>query len=711
MKQPAVAQLVDALDAGRPVRDALANALGDDELSVFYWLDQHRGFAGGGWVDPQGRAVPDPSAAESQTLQLVHHGGDLIAAVVYESRLDAEPDVVGKTVEAARLALQNDRLQAALHAEVAFMSTVTNTAPSLLVNIGTDGRIRNINVAALEASGLDADTARGELYWNVFIDPAEREAVRDRFHALAPRFEAAKYENTFTNARGEVRTISWHAAPVADEHGQVVSIVSGGLDITERRRRELELERERDATTTVLEAIRSVVVVLDRDGVIRDRDVDNPRVGANRAFRQALGWRDDELVGRRFLELVVEDEDGRAAAAIARAAAGAASDEVESELHGADGGIRAFAWSAVPVADVTERTEALVLVSGTDVTERKLREAEDRRRRAYIDAITETIPSFILILETDATVREEGVNTAFAGAFGWTPSELGGKGFVGAVVPESDHAARMLIANAANGVIEDEIESRWETRDGDSRIVAWSARPVTALTGARLVLVTGADVTTRRLQEEEIRASRARLVSAADEARRRLERDLHDGAQQRLVSLSVLLRLAESRVATGGEGVAEMLEDARTELTSALEELRELARGIHPAILTDRGLGPALQSLAARAPLPVALKHPELPLPPAVEATAYFVAAEALTNVIKYARASSASIEVAVAEELVTVTVGDDGVGGADPQAGSGLRGLADRLASLDGRLVVESSPGGGTQVRAEIPLEEEAET
>ena len=507
-----------------------------------------------------------------------------------------------------------------------------------------------------------------------------------------------------------MRTISWRAAPVADEHGQVVSIVSGGLDITERRRRELELERERDATTTVLEAIRSLVVVLDRDGVIRDRDIDNPRVGANRAFRDALGWRDDELVGRRFLDLVVEDEDGRAAAAIARAAAGAASDEVESELHGADGRIRAFAWSAVPVADVTERTEALVLVSGTDVTERKLREAEDRRRRAYIDAITETIPSFILILETDATVREEGVNTAFAGAFGWTPSEIAGQSFVGAVVPESDHAARMLIANAANGVIEEEIESRWETRDGDSRIVAWSARPVTALTGARLVLVTGADVTMRRLQEEEIRASRARLVSAADEARRRLERDLHDGAQQRLVSLSVLLRLAESRVATGGEGVAEMLEDARAELTSALEELRELARGIHPAILTDRGLGPALQSLAARAPLPVALKHPELPLPPAVEATAYFVAAEALTNVIKYARASSASVEVAVTEELVTVTVGDDGVGGADPQAGSGLRGLADRLASLDGRLVVESSPGGGTQVRAEIPLEEEAE-
>ena len=119
-----------------------------------------------------------------------------------------------------------------------------------------------------------------------------------RFHALAPDFPPGEYENTFTNARGEVLTIYWRAAPVKDAAGNVVSIVSGGLDITERRKRELELERERDATTTALEAIPSIAVVLDREGTIRDRDVDNPRVGANRAFRQALGWRDHELVGR-----------------------------------------------------------------------------------------------------------------------------------------------------------------------------------------------------------------------------------------------------------------------------------------------------------------------------------------------------------------------------------------------------------------------------
>ena len=142
-----------------------------------------------------------------------------------------------------------------------------------------------------------------------------------RFQALAPDFPPGEYENTFTNARGEVRTIYWRAAPVKDAEGRVVSIVSGGLDITERRKRELELERERDATTTALEAIPSIAVVLDREGTIRDRDLDNPRVGANRAFRQALGWRDHELVGLPFVDLIAEDDDGRASAAIATAAA------------------------------------------------------------------------------------------------------------------------------------------------------------------------------------------------------------------------------------------------------------------------------------------------------------------------------------------------------------------------------------------------------
>jgi signal transduction histidine kinase len=208
-----------------------------------------------------------------------------------------------------------------------------------------------------------------------------------------------------------------------------------------------------------------------------------------------------------------------------------------------------------------------------------------------------------------------------------------------------------------------------------------------------------------RARVEELQTSRARLVEISMFERRRLERDLHDGAQQRLVALSLQLALARRRVDADPELAARMLDDARDELETALEELRELARGIHPAVLTDRGLAPALEALASKAPLPVDVEAmPTDRLPAAVEAAAYFVVAESLTNVAKYARAEHASVRVGRRDGFAVVEVSDDGVGGADPTAGTGLRGLADRLAALDGRLDVHSPPGGGTVVRANIP-------
>jgi signal transduction histidine kinase len=208
-----------------------------------------------------------------------------------------------------------------------------------------------------------------------------------------------------------------------------------------------------------------------------------------------------------------------------------------------------------------------------------------------------------------------------------------------------------------------------------------------------------------RARVEELQTSRARLVDVSMGERRRLERDLHDGAQQRLVALSLQLGLARRKLdddpATGGR----LLDAARGELNRALEELRELARGIHPAILTDRGLGAALEALAQRTPLPVDLHQmPDDRLPPAVEAAAYFVVAESLTNVAKYSRARHAIVRIGREDGFAVVEVRDDGVGGADPGAGTGLRGLADRLAALDGRLEVHSPPGGGTVIRANIP-------
>jgi signal transduction histidine kinase len=210
-----------------------------------------------------------------------------------------------------------------------------------------------------------------------------------------------------------------------------------------------------------------------------------------------------------------------------------------------------------------------------------------------------------------------------------------------------------------------------------------------------------------RVQLDEVRASRARIVDAADESRRRVERDLHDGAQQRLVTLSLALRAARDQLGEASPAVAATLAEAAAELKLAITELRELARGIHPAILTEEGLGPALRSLAERAPLPVeVVAAPADRLPAAVEASAYFVVAEALANAGKYSGASKVTIEVDQRDGTLFVTVADDGIGEADPSNGSGLRGLADRVTALDGRFQVESPPHGGTRLVAALPCE-----
>jgi PAS domain S-box-containing protein len=205
---------------------------------------------------------------------------------------------------------------------------------------------------------------------------------------------------------------------------------------------------------------------------------------------------------------------------------------------------------------------------------------------------------------------------------------------------------------------------------------------------------------------DKLAASRARVVEAGDAERRRLERNLHDGAQQQLVSLAVHLRLVEARLANDPERAQQQLVDARDQLALALEELRELARGIHPAILTDGGLAPALSALATRAAVPVEITDvPGERLPEPVEAAAYYLIAEAVTNVAKHAQASHVSVSVRRADGRVVVDVVDDGVGGADADSGSGLHGLADRVEALHGRLHIDSPRGGGTRIEAQIPV------
>ncbi|WP_345430056.1 sensor histidine kinase [Actinoallomurus vinaceus] len=210
-----------------------------------------------------------------------------------------------------------------------------------------------------------------------------------------------------------------------------------------------------------------------------------------------------------------------------------------------------------------------------------------------------------------------------------------------------------------------------------------------------------------RAQLAEVRASRARIVAAEDRARRRLERDLHDGAQQRLLSVGFALSLLRQSL-SGRETTAEtteLLAEAQAELGAATAELRELARGIHPAVLTIQGLRPALEQLALRGPVPVRLRVAELPrLGPAVEATAYFVVSEALANVIRHSRAGRADVTVGLSAGRLRVRVDDDGIGGAVARPGSGLAGLADRVAALDGEMLLDSPPQKGTVLTVSLP-------
>ena len=204
----------------------------------------------------------------------------------------------------------------------------------------------------------------------------------------------------------------------------------------------------------------------------------------------------------------------------------------------------------------------------------------------------------------------------------------------------------------------------------------------------------------------KLKESRARIVEAADDARRRIERDLHDGAQQRLVALALSLKLAAR---SADPATATTLEGCIEELHRALAELRELARGLHPAVLTERGLPAALQGLAARSPVPVLLDADlDARMPPTHEAALYFVAAEALTNVAKYAEASAVEVTLHGDDRCAEIAVADDGVGGARAEDGSGLRGLTDRVEALGGRLTLASSRGQGTTVRARLPVARE---
>src|SRR5829696_934805 len=333
-----------------------------------------------------------------------------------------------------------------------------------------------------------------------------------------------------------------------------------------------------------------------------------------------------------------------------------------------------------------------------------LREKE-ARHRAMLDAALDCVVTM------DHEGRVVDFNPAAERTFGYSAPDVAGREMAELIVPPElrDRHRRGLaryVATEEAVLLDRRLEITGMRSDGTTFPVELT---ITRIDVPGPPTFTGylRDITDRKEAEAELKASRVRIVKAADEARRQLERDLHDGAQQRLVELALDLHMARARLDDEPARAQELLDAALGDLEAATRELRELARGIHPAALTEGGLRPALEALASRSSIPARLVAiPDGRFPAQVEATAYFSVAEGLTNAARHAAAANVEVEVTLVDGRMRVEVRDDGRGGAETAAGSGLRGLADRVAALDGEVDVVSPTSGGTVLRVEIPCE-----
>src|SRR4051794_24462 len=370
---------------------------------------------------------------------------------------------------------------------------------------------------------------------------------------------------------------------------------------------------------------------------------------------------------------------------------------------------------AQAIVNAEARSEAAALMAEqSSLRQIATRVAAGQAKSAVIDAVTAEV-GLLFGARHVTLMRWEGVHDEVVVDAAWNPpgSMQLGKGSLYHPVPDGPTLGVLETGEARRG-IESSLEqghlsviaapviisrllfgALTAARDSDDRFPA----------GAEVRLRSFADRAAQAIANErvqaELRASRARIVRTADEARLRLERNLHDGAQQRLVSISLALRLVEQMLGAGPAAARAVLREASTELSEALEELRELARGLHPAALSEHGLEPPLEAVSARAPFPVEVTGvPHERLRDAVEAAIYYVVSESLTNAAKHGAASSATVVLTCTDEVVTVEVADDGKGGASLDGGSGLRGLVDRVEALGGELHVSSPRGAGTLVR-----------
>jgi PAS domain S-box-containing protein len=456
----------------------------------------------------------------------------------------------------------------------------------------------------------------------------------------------------------------------------------------------------------------------------------------NPAFEQTLGYKAADLLSRPFLEFVHPDDRERTAKMNGALSEGRHISDFENRYIRADGAVRWLQWNTRTMPET-----GLMYGAARDVTEHRMLTHEQAALRRVATLVAQGHDAAELfdavavevgqLLGADATrlLRyQEGGTASVVGSSGASDAEIGvgsqlslDRGQLWRRVAQSrtsparidrprdgsDALAKSLLAVGIAAAVAvpivvsgrpwGAIVAAWEDPDmagGDTelRMAQFTELVATAVANAE----SGA----------ELAASRMRIVATADETRRRIERDLHDGAQQRLVSTVLMLRQVRDELSGANGPAPELVEEALANAQCGFDEVRELARGIHPRILSSGGLGPALATLARRSPIPVTVDmQPGARLPENVEVTAYYVASEALTNATKHAHASEVRITVHMDDQWIVLTIRDDGLGGADPSAGSGLIGLHDRVAALGGTLAVHSEPGAGTVLTAQIPV------
>jgi PAS domain S-box-containing protein len=491
---------------------------------------------------------------------------------------------------------------------------------------------------------------------------------------------------TFVEHEGEVVASLVHDAALEEER-DLVDAVGAAASLALARLRTVEALRQSEGRyRALLDAAPDLMFRFDRKGTYLDFS----------GHPEDLVIPPERLLGSRVHDVLPADVADTLVAGIEEAidTGRLVTGDYRVEIEGVE---RDFE------ARIVKNGEEAILVA-REFTELKRLNAQLERERDFIRTVVDNTPSLFCMIDPHGRIVRLNQTLEQLSGVRDEPSVHERHFWEVFIVPEEAEEVHAELASLAAEGAAGEHENRWSAAGGGEAVVAWSTTPLLDERGRPGFLISGMEITERKRQEEELRDSRKRLLEAGDAERRRLERNLHDGAQQRLVSLSLALRLAQAKLKTDPAEASNLLGSASDELAQALEELRELARGIHPAVLSDRGLSAALEALAGRAPLPVEVLVPDERLPPPVEAAAYYVVSEALTNVAKYARASSVDVRVTRLNGRALVEVADDGIGGADPLHGSGLRGLADRVEALDGRLHVESSPGKGTVVRAEIP-------